>query len=177
MSSDRIVTLGRIVGLFGARGWVKVLSYSRSPEDILRYNPWLVRTEDAWHEYTVIEGRRHGKGVVVSLRGYVDRDQARALIGGAVAVPLSRLPALPEDEYYWAQLQGLRVENIEGEPLGVVSHLFETGANDVMVVMPGRLLNNGNRKGASLLIPYVSTVILAVDLDAGVIRVDWSAEL
>ncbi|MFQ5551803.1 MAG: ribosome maturation factor RimM, partial [Gemmatimonadales bacterium] len=86
-------------------------------------------------------------------------------------------PALPEDEYYWAQLQGLRVENIEGEPLGVVSHLFETGANDVMVVMPGRLLNNGNRKGASLLIPYVSTVILAVDLDAGVIRVDWSAEL
>jgi 16S rRNA processing protein RimM len=161
-----VIVLGRIVGLFGVKGWVKVYSYSRPREAILEHSIWRIRSAGGWNEYEVAEGRMQGGGVVARLEGIVDRTAAAALIGADIAIERSQLPALKPGEYYWADLEGLTVVNLGGVELGTVSYLFETGANDVMVLQ-------GERER---LIPYIASVIREVDLERGVIRVDWDKD-
>jgi 16S rRNA processing protein RimM len=163
---ERRISVGRIVGLFGVNGWVKVYSHTRPREAVLNYRPWHTEIRGGTRKLDVIEGRLQGKGLVARFAGCDDRDAAAALVGADIAVDASQLPATGEREYYWAELQGLRVVNRAGAELGRVSHLFETGANDVMVV-------RGERER---LIPFGAGYIEDVDLDAGVIRVDWDAE-
>ncbi|MBT8082115.1 MAG: ribosome maturation factor RimM [Gammaproteobacteria bacterium] len=158
------VVLGRISGLFGVRGWVKVYSYTEPREAVLDYGRWLLSDKDGWHEATVAEGQRHGKTVIARIEGYDDREQAAALIGAEIAVPRAALPEAGEDRYYWSDLEGLRVVHRDGTELGRVAYLLETGANDVMVV-------EGEQE---LLIPFVTDkVVLGVDIDKGEIEVDW----
>lgn len=164
--ADGLVQFGRISGLFGIQGWVKVFSHARPREAIIGYSPWLVKLGGEWREVKVEEGRAQGKGVVAKLAGYDDRDQAIQLVGAEIAIRLSQLPSLKPGEYYWAQLVGLEVVNLAGQRFGKVDHLFDTGANDVMVV----------RNGQERWLPATAKVIREVDLEAGVIRVDWDAD-
>ena len=158
------VVLGRISGLFGVRGWVKVYSYTEPREAVLDYKRWLLSRKDGWQEATVAEGQRHGKTIIARIDGYVDRDQAAALIGTDIAVPRDELPETEKGEFYWSDLEGLTVVHRDGTELGKVAHLLETGANDVMVV----------RGEKERLVPFVmNKVVLGVDLDEGVIEVDW----
>ncbi len=175
LSADDVVTLGRIVGVFGVKGWVKVRSYARPLDGILEYKQWLIRTECDCQSVRLLHGRSHGKGIIASLEGYPDRDQARTLIGADIGIAMAELPSLPEGEYYWAQLQGLRVRDLAGIELGVVSHLLETGANDVMVVVP-EPSNAESKANPDRLIPYTPEVVNHVDLDVGVILVDWDPD-
>lgn len=162
-----MVVLGRISGLFGVRGWVKVFSYTEPREGILDYSPWFVKRSTGWESVELSSGHRQGKGIVARLNGYEDRDQAAELIDCDVAVQREQLPELAENEYYWNDLQGLQVINLEGAELGVISHLFETGANAVIVV-------KGDRKR---LIPYIwGDAVRSVDLQAGVMTVDWDPD-
>ncbi len=161
-----LLMLGRIIGLFGVRGWIKVHSDTRPREGILTYSPWRLQLHGQWREMALVEGRRQGPGVVARLEGVTDRDQAAALVGATIAVRIEQLPALRQGEHYWAELEGLKVVNREGVELGAVSHLFETGANDVMVV-------KGDRER---LIPFTRHVVDEVDIKAGWIRVDWDPE-
>jgi len=157
------VTLGRITGLFGVRGWIKVHSYTRPPETILQYGPWSLKTPQGVREFKLAEGQVHGRGIVARLEGCTDRDQATVFVGADIEVAVSRMPKLKPGEYYWSQLEGLKVINLAGQELGVVEYLFETGANDVLVVA-------GEREW---LIPYTRTVVQDVNLDTGILRVDW----
>ena len=156
--------LGRISGLFGVKGWVKVYSYTEPREAVLDYDRWLLSGKNGWQEATVAEGQRHGKTVIVRITGYDDRDQAVGLIGTEIGVPRDELPEADSDHYYWSDLEGLSVVHRDGTELGKVDHLLETGANDVMVV-----------KGETeRLVPFVmDKVVLGVDLAKGEIRVDW----
>jgi 16S rRNA processing protein RimM len=163
---DGLVHFGRITGLFGIQGWVKIFSHARPREAIVEFSPWLVETGGEWREFEVEEGRTQGKGVVVKLAGVDDRNQASQLIGADIAVRFSQLPPLSKSEYYWAQLVGLEVVNLAGQRLGRVDHLLETGANDVLVV----------RNGKERWLPVTSNVIREVDLEAGRIRVEWDAD-
>ena len=175
-SADSVVTLGRIVGLFGVRGWVKVHSYTRPPQAILEYDVWLLGKQDDWREEQLSEGHQQGRGIVAHLTGTDSREQATALVGADIGVPLRRLPALAQGEYYWVELEGLQVVNLEGVTLGVVSHLLETGANDVIVVVPEVRSATGAIAGKDRLIPYVPEVVKQVDLETGILRVDWAAD-
>lgn len=167
MSSGRRVVLGHIAGVFGVRGWVKIFSHTEPRAGIVDYGPWLVQVGGEWRELRVLEGQAHGKGVIARLAGIEDRDAAAALVGAEIAVDRERLPAPRAGEVYWTDLEGLRVETVDGRELGRISHLFETGANDVMVVV-------GERER---LIPYLpGEVIKETDLAGGVMRVDWDPE-
>ena len=158
------VIVGRIVGLFGVRGWVKVHSYTDPRQALLDYRDWLLGREGAWQRIELVEGRQHGKGIVARLQRIEDRDAAAELIGSDIGVDRDTLPEAEEGRYYWADLEGLTVLHKDGTELGKVAYLMATGANDVLVV-----------DGAvERLIPFVpGTVILDVDLAHGVIRVDW----
>jgi len=160
------VTLGRIVGVFGVRGWVKVESETRPRENILGYRHWHLARDGAEWQVDVLEGRPQGKGLVARLAGVDDRNQAEALVGAEIGIAADELPRAGPDEYYWSSLEGLTVVNAAGIELGCVAHLFETGANDVMVV-------RGEREH---LIPFIRDVVQEVNLDEGRIRVDWDED-
>jgi 16S rRNA processing protein RimM len=158
------VILGRIVGLFGVRGWVKVYSYTEPREAVLDYREWLLCRDGYWQSVKLAEGRRHGKAVIARLAGIAERDAAAELLGSDIGVDRDTLPDPGEGRYYWADLEGATVVHKDGTELGKVARLMATGANDVLVV-------DGP---VERLIPFVpDTVILDVDLDAGIIRVDW----
>jgi 16S rRNA processing protein RimM len=151
--------------LFGVQGWVKVFSYTEPREAILDYPHWYLSGPDGWQARKVGEAKRHGKSIVARLDGCDDRDAAAALIGRDLAVSRDEMPAVGDGCYYWADLQGMRVVHRDGKGLGTVAYLLATGANDVLVV------TDGDRER---LIPFVmDQVILDVDLDEGVIGVDW----
>lgn len=159
--------MGRITGLFGVKGWVKVYSYTEPREAILDYGGYFLSQDNGWRQIKVAEGKKHGKGVILRLDGVDDRDQAAVLIDCEIAVARDVLPAAGHGVYYWADLEGLRVEHRDGTDLGRVAYLLETGANDVLVT-------NGKPER---LIPFVlDEVVLDVDLANGVIRVDWELD-
>jgi len=164
--SDSIV-VGKVAGVYGVRGWVRVLSYTRPKENILDLSPWRIVLGGETVETSLLDGRLHGKGLVAQLDKCADRDQAMAWVGADIEVARSQLPAAGEDEYYWADLIGLQVVTTGGAVLGEVTDLMETGANDVLVV-------NGESEH---LIPAVfDRYILRVDLEQGRIEVDWEPE-
>lgn len=165
MDGERRVVLGRITGLYGVKGWVRVYSETEPREGILSYSPWLIGQDLS--ERRLLDGRRQGRGVVAHLEGCDDRDQAAELLGQEIAVWRHQLPPPRPDEFYWIDLEGLTVINRAGVELGLVSHLFATGANDVLVV-------RGERER---LIPFVwEQVILEVDFAQRLIRVDWEPD-
>lgn len=161
------VVVGRISGLFGVRGWVKVFSYTDPRENVLTYTPWQLDHGDETVEVAVAEGRVQGKGVIARIDGVDDRDAAARLVGADIRVDREQLARVPDNEYYWVDLEGMQVETVDGQALGTVATLFATGANDVLVV-------EGERRR---LIPFVrDDVVQRVDRDAKKIVVDWDPD-
>lgn len=168
MENQDYIVVGQINGLHGVRGWVKVFSHTQPRNNILSYPIWYLRQGGDWVAAELVEGRPQGKGIVARIKGYDDRDQAAALLKCEIAILREQLPKASPGEYYWADLEGLKVINVEGVELGVVDHLMETGANDVLVIQQGEV---------ERLIPYISgQFVLDVSLDEGVIKVDWDPE-
>ena len=162
-----LIVVGKIVGIFGVRGWVKVFSHTAPKEGIFKYNPWQITVAGQKRTVNVLHHQRHGKALLACLEGVDDRDMARSLIGCEIAIERDQLPPAPPGEYYWADLMGLKVVTTQGVDLGVVDHLLETGANDVLAVA-------GDRER---LIPFVrGQSVVNVDLEGGVIEVDWDPE-
>lgn len=165
--------VGRITSVFGVQGWLKVFSYTEPREGILGYRNWTLVLDGRRMSAEVLQGRQHGPGIVVQLKGITDRDQARLYSGADILVPVDQLAVLPEGEFYWHQLEGLRVDTVEGECLGQVHHLIETGSNDVLVVRPSEASVDQRER----LLPYLpDQVIRKIDLESGLIIVDWDPE-
>jgi 16S rRNA processing protein RimM len=166
------LVIGRIRGVFGVKGWVKIHSYTEPMENLLRYGHCQIKGRQGWEAVTIDAGKLHGKGLVAHIKGIDDREQAAALQNCDIAIPASELPELEQEEYYWRQLQGLTVFSGD-ELLGRVDHLLDTGANDVLVVKPCE----GSRDKRERLIPWLrETVVQRVDIAAGRMEVDWDPE-
>jgi 16S rRNA processing protein RimM len=163
-----MITLGRVLGAWGVKGWIRVHSYTEPSDNILRFAECTLRRGAEERIERFEEGRAHrGKQIVARLASVDDRDAAEALAGFDVLVDRERFAPCEEGEYYWADLEGLEVVTHDGQKLGVVDHLFATGSNDVMVV-------RGERER---LIPFVvGDVVQQVELSAGRIVIDWDAE-
>ena len=164
------MVIGRVTGLYGVRGWVRVFSYTEPRDALLAYRACLLRLDGAWRPHQLAEGRRQGKGLVARFSGVEDRDAAAAIVGAEVGVPRASLPATREGEYYWADLEGLQVRHTDGRILGRVAYLLETGAHDVLAVRS----TEAGEAGRERLIPFVpGRYVLGVDLERGIIDVDW----
>ena len=157
------VVLGQIAGVYGVRGWVKVYSHTDPKENILDYPVWLIGPD--YQPVTLETGKVHGKGIIAKLAGYDDRDKVAVLLGKDIATTRDQLPAIEQGEYYWADLVGLQVVNTDKVSFGNIDHLFETGANAVMVVKDGK---------KERMVPFLTgSVIKSVDMEAGLVTVDW----
>ncbi len=167
MSAPGLINVGEISGVFGVKGWVKIFSFTERRENVLRYSPWLLLKNGETKPIKVLDGALQGRSVVAKLEGIEDRDQAAALMGWQIFISQEQLPKAAADEYYWSDLIGLEVENLEGVRLGQVESLMETGANDVVIV-------KGERERA---IPFLQgQSIIRIDLDARQMVVDWDPD-
>ncbi|MDO7597077.1 MAG: ribosome maturation factor RimM [Pseudomonadota bacterium] len=168
-TSVEYVPVGKISGAFGVKGWVKIYSFTDPRENILSYSPLYLSRKGEWVEVKVVEGRLQGKGVVMSLDGVTDRDQVLPLVGVELAIAKTQIKPAGKDEYYWSDLIGMSVVNLQDEQLGQVDSLLENGAHDVLVVL--------NKDKTERLIPFVlDDIVELVDLDNKVIRVDWESD-
>ena len=165
-----MVPMGRVTAPFGIRGWVKIYALTAPATNLCDYPVWWLGADDEWRETRVLAARQHGSALIAQIAGVEDREAAAALKGMTIAVPRAQLPAVAADEFYWADLIGLRVVNAEQHEFGHVARIVQTGANDVLVVTPG------DARGRETLIPFIADVIQRVDIAAGVISVDWGKD-
>ena len=173
-ANDKLI-VGKISGVYGVKGWIKVHSDTDPREGIAEYNPWYIKQgghgKGEWREIRVESCKRHAKTVIAKLAGVDDRDAAMQLSAALIAIRPDQLQALGKDEFYWRDLIGLRVFNREGIELGTVRRLMETGANDVLVVSREA---TGDKEH---LVPWTpGEAILQVDLELGRLDVDWDAD-
>ncbi len=160
--------LGKISGYYGVKGWLKIYSYTQPRENIVRYKSLKVKfaKNAQWQDIKLDSGKTHGKGVVAHFSGYDSRESAANLIGAELAVYRSDFKRARKDEYYWTDLIGLTVVNLEGIELGKVKSLLETAANDVLLI--------SKEDNKEILIPFIMQhTIKSVDCDAGIITLDW----
>lgn len=171
-NKDADVVLGRIRGVFGVKGQVRVESFTEPAENILDYARWRVQTRGGLRILCPDDGRWHGPGLLVQLRtedgGLIaDRQAALSLVDATIAVQRKELPEPPAGEVYWADLIGLQVLGQDGEILGRVVRVIDNPAHPILELDADPVL----------LIPFVrGPIITAVDLSAGRIHSTWSAD-
>ncbi|MCB1757477.1 MAG: ribosome maturation factor RimM [Gammaproteobacteria bacterium] len=166
-ADGKLVPMGKVSGVFGLQGWVKVFSDTDPREGILDYKNWSLLNGREQSPVELEKGKRHGKGVIAKFKGVDDRNAASLLVGRTIAISRDELPALAGDEYYWSDLIGMEVVNTDGVALGLISSLFATGANDVIVVKADR----------ERLIPWIrEQVIKDIDMENRRMEVDWDPD-
>ena len=163
----RRIIVGKIGGVYGVKGWLRIVSYTRPKENILTYNPWLVGAESSWDEMVILSSKANARGPIAKLEGVDDRDKAISHIGKNIVLLREQMLDLGPGQYYWCDLIRLNVVNLEGTCLGKISSIHETGANDVIIT-------KGKRR---YLIPFiVDRYIKEVDLQKRRVVVDWDPE-
>ena len=168
MSADDLIVMGKIGAVHGVRGEVKIHSFTDPMENLFDYPLWHLRRDGETRQVRLASARSQGKGLVARIEGLEDREIARTYTGFEICVPRSELPELEQGEYYWHQLVGLQVVNREQQLLGKVSHLLETGANDVLRVLAD--------DGSERLLPFVDAVVTTVDREKGEIVAEWGLD-
>ena len=169
MEDDKKIYLGKITGVHGIKGWLKVQSFSLPPENILKYPQWIINNQGKEDVYSIEQGRKQKNKIVVKLEKIDDRNTAESLINSKIHILRSDLPKLPNENYYWSDLEGLSVLSCENKVIGKIESLIETGANDVMVIM--------TLKDERILIPFVLyEIIKEVNIEQDYIKIDWLIE-
>lgn len=172
-ASSRLLVVGKIGKPHGLKGWVRLNSFTSPPENVLQYRSFAAHRARRDIELELTDARWQGDRLLAHFEGYDDPEAAAELNGLELQIESARLPSLEAGEYYWHQLVGLKVRNQQGELLGRVVRLMETGANDVLVVQACE----GSLDSRERLIPFLrEQVVKSIDLTAQEIEVDWQAD-
>lgn len=167
--ASETLIVGKIGAPYGVKGWVKINSYTEQLTSIFDYLPWFLGEDGQKCE--VDQWRMHNKGIVAKLVGVDSRDDAERIKNLDIAIKAEMLPQLADDEFYWRDLVGMQVVTEAGYDLGVVKELFETGANDVLLVKANANDAFGQKER---MLPYVpDQVIKHIDKATNTIKVDW----
>ncbi|CAN5140369.1 ribosome maturation factor RimM [soil metagenome] len=170
--------VGYVSGAYGLNGWVRIKPYSSDADALLNARTWWIDKPDL-HDVEMLQSKIHSGDVVAQLMGVAGRDAAEALKGAAVQISRKYFPALSDDEYYWVDLIGLQVVDLQGESLGVVRELMDNGAHPILQVSPPTSDGVAEVKSDTrreLLIPFVDQFVKTVDQKARVITVDWGLD-
>ena len=166
-SPDDLIQIGRIVGVHGLKGTLKVFSYAESGSILEPRRQLFIKSAEGLRKVCVQASQPHGKLTLLTLRGVDNRRLAEGLIDAELLIEKSSLPELEEDTYYWFDLIGLSVYDRDGGYLGCVESIIETGGNDVYVVQDPRKSDS-----KELLIPAIDSVVVEIDLQRQIMRVD-----
>jgi 16S rRNA processing protein RimM len=170
---DDLVLVGYVSGAYGVQGWVRIKPYSADADALLHAKTWWIN-KPALHDVDMLHSKMHGGDVVSQLVGVVGRDAAEALKGAEVYVARRFFPALSDDEFYWLDLIGLSVVNLQGEYLGQVNDLMDNGAHPILRVLADA--PDAEKTSSEMLIPFVDQFVKTVDRTAKKITVDWGRD-
>ena len=161
---EEIVVMGKVLVPYGVNGWIKVYSFTEKLESFLIYKKLFIsKDQKNWLEIKVKDIKLHGKTIIANFSEIADRTQAEYYKDYLIGVPKFFLPQLKENQYYWSDLIGCEVFNLQNISFGLVDTFIETGANDVIVV----------KSDKERLIPYTKDIVLKVDTVNGKVIVDW----
>jgi 16S rRNA processing protein RimM len=164
--SDYVI-IGRFGAVYGVQGWLRVQSFTEPAGNLFSYQNWHIQNaQKQWQPLALENTKAHGKGYVAKIKGCNDRDLAKAYTNKEIAILKTELPDLGSDEYYWSDLVGCDVTNLQNESLGTVTQVFDTTSNDVFVV-EGELRQ---------LIPHTATAVQSIDIKTKKIIVDWDKD-
>ena len=170
MEDDKKVFIGKVTGAHGIKGWLKIQSFSSPPENILNYPSWIIDNQGVEDFYLIEQGKKLNSKIIVKLEKIDDRTTAEFLINSKIQILRSDLPKLSNESYYWSDLEGLNVLNLEEKIIGKIESLIETGANDVMVI--------NSSKNKRILIPFVMhEIIKEVNIELNFVKVDWPMKI
>lgn len=167
--------VGYISGAYGLNGWVRVRPYSADADALLNAKTWWLDKPE-FHDVAMMQSKIHSGDVVAQLMGVAGRDAAEALKGAAVQIPRSHFPALSDDEFYWVDLIGLEVENVQGVHLGKVHDMMDNGAHPILRVAVPHVAEADPKAAQELLIPFVEQFVITVDRTEKKITVDWELD-
>jgi 16S rRNA processing protein RimM len=200
---EDLVTVGYVTGAYGIAGWVRVKPFSDDADALLGARRWWLNkpeSDAALRDIDMLQAKSHGGDVVAQLMGVAGRDAAEALKGHQVQISRSHFTALSNDEFYWVDLIGLSVENLQGEQLGIVADLMDNGAHPILRVVkpvaeaaiviateaaeapdtvptPSRARSKATPPSVpEMLIPFVDHFVKTVDQAAKKITVDWELD-
>jgi len=186
---DDAVEVGRVLGAWGVKGWIKVQPFSSAPEALFSSRRWFVQPPEAVAGrpapkpaapfpalLKVTQAKEHGDGVVAQVQDVADRGAAEALRGARLFVPRSSFPTTGADEFYWVDLIGLAVVNRAGQALGRVTGLIDTGPHSVLRVLPDEAVDAKDAEERERLIPFVAAYVDGVDTVQRRITVDWGLD-
>lgn len=171
---DDLVLVGHITGAYGIHGWVRIKPYSLDADALLHAKTWWL-DKPLLRDVDMLQAKIHGEDVVAMLMGVADRNAAEALKGATVQIRRSHFPPLDDDEFYWIDLIGLAVENLEGEVLGSVAGLMDNGAHPILQVA-GPAPADQSQKPKEWLIPFVDQFVKSVDQAGKKVVVDWGLD-
>ena len=185
---DDAIEVGRIVDAWGVKGWVKVQPFAADPQALFSSRRWFLKPPEPQGPAVarrpvvaavppllkITQAKHHGDGVVAKPVDVEDRSGAEALRGARVFVPRASFPTADPDEFYWVDLIGLSVVNLQGEVLGTVSGLLDTGPHSVLRIAPPGA-EPGN-EAAERLVPFVAAYVSDVNLAEKRITVDWGLD-
>lgn len=166
MPNHKMLLVGKINGIFGIKGWVKIFSYTENKNNICQYLPLYPSKNSQELPLEIETIKPHGKTIIAKIDGINNPDQAQLLLGKQLYINAKQRPKTRKNEYYWSDLVGLNVINQADEPQGVVKDLLSTGANDVLVIQWG---------DKKYLVPYVATYIISIDLNKKQMVLDWQS--
>ena len=179
------VEVGIVVDAWGLKGWVKVKPFASDPQALFSSRRWFLKPSEkagVLRPATFVKAlppllritqvKQQGDVVVALAQEVPDRDAAEALRGARVFIGRSSFPTAGTDEYYWVDLIGLNVVNRQGETLGTVAGLLDTGPHSVLRVAPVGAVDEAGER----LIPFVAAYVDAVSLEQRLITVDWGLD-
>ncbi|HEX6362634.1 MAG TPA: ribosome maturation factor RimM [Albitalea sp.] len=183
---DDAVEVGRVVDAWGVQGWIKVQPFAADPQALFSSRRWFLKPAEGPGPkrpapeaglpplLRIVQARRHGDTVVAQARDVADRTAAEALKGARIFVSRASFPTADPDEYYWVDLIGLSVVNLQDEALGTVTGLLDTGPHSVLRIAPEGAAPGD--EAAERLIPFVAAYVVDVQLPARRIVVDWGLD-
>ena len=184
---DDAVEVASIVDAWGIKGWIKVQPYAADPQALFATKRWFLKPHESALGHRpgraaiptllhIVQAKEHGDAIVAQAQEIPDRTAAEALHGVRIFVSRSSFPTADADEYYWVDLIGLAVSNRQGEALGTVVGLLDTGAHSVLRVAPDARPEGKNAQETERLIPFVAAYVDSVSLSERRIVVDWGLD-
>ena len=175
-----LVLVGYVSGAYGLNGWVRIKPYASDAEALLTAKTWWL-DKPSLHDIDMLQAKMHSGDVVAQLMGVAGREMAEGLRGTAVHISRAQFPVLSTDEFYWVDLIGLDVENLQGDSLGRVADMMDNGAHPILRVAHVMTGTPASTDGSALpeaeiLIPFVDQFIKTVDQAARKIIVDWGLD-
>lgn len=168
-----LVLVGYVAGAYGLNGWIRIKPYASDADALLSAKTWWLDKPEL-HDVDMMQAKMHSGDVVAQLMGVVGRDAAEALRGTAVHISRAHFPALSDGEFYWVDLIGLAVVNLQGETVGTVHDMMDNGAHPILRVLPPT--SPEQAMAAEILIPFVDQFVKTVDQQERKIVVDWGLD-